>query len=120
MRGGPRGSGSGATFRGGEQARRSFSRLVLWPKRVAKRQGWRTNRGCRTLRTGLRDPQTSLIPRVTSYEISRRPSPFCSATYKMLFAQLLCFENDPFSWGVYTTPLEFVEINCMCFGGNTS
>jgi hypothetical protein len=49
--------------------------------------------------TGSRDPQSSLIPRVTSYEISRRPSPFCSATYKMLFAQLLCFENDPFSWG---------------------
>src|SRR6267143_1728711 len=32
---------------------------------------------------------------VTCYEISRRPSPFRSATYKMLFPQLLCFENDP-------------------------
>src|ERR1700682_6489319 len=42
--------------------------------------------------------------RVTSYEISRRPSPFFSATYKMLFAQLLCFENDPFSWGVQYSP----------------
>src|SRR5258708_16089865 len=110
MRGGPRGSGSGATFRGGEQARRSVSRLVLWPKRVAKRQGWGTNRGCRTLRTGLRDPQTSLIPRVTSYEIFRRPSPFCSATYKMLFAHLLCFQTDPFSCALYTTHLQFVDI----------
>jgi hypothetical protein len=34
-------------------------------------------------------------PRVASNEISRRPSPFYSATYKMLFPQLLCFENDP-------------------------
>src|SRR6267378_2511650 len=43
--------------------------------------------------------------RVTSYEIFRRPSPFFSATYKMIFAQLLCFENDPFSWGVHV-PLQ--------------
>ena len=42
-----------------------------------------------------RDPQASLIPLVTSYEISRRPSPFCSATYKMLFAQLPCLDKDP-------------------------
>src|SRR3981081_3032868 len=41
-------------------------------------------------------------PPVTSYKISRRPSPFYSAGYKMLFPQLLCFENDPsFRWGVY-------------------
>src|SRR5260370_29519800 len=33
--------------------------------------------------------------------ISRRPSPFSSTAYKMLFPQLLCFDNDPFSWGVY-------------------
>src|SRR6266481_6286537 len=46
-------------------------------------------------RTRSRDPQASLIPRVTSYEISRRPSPFCSATYKMLFAQLPCLDKDP-------------------------
>src|SRR6267143_1156381 len=39
---------------------------------------------------------------VTCYEISRRPSPFRSATYKMLFPQLLCFANDPsFMGGVY-------------------
>src|SRR5882762_1940032 len=64
--------------------------------------------------TGLRDPQTSLIPRVTSYEISRRPSPFCSATYKMLFAQLLCFENDPFSWGGCTLPLLSSSKSIVC------
>src|SRR6266849_4322883 len=46
-------------------------------------------------RTGSRDPQASLIPRVTSYEISRRPSPFFSAAYKMLFAQLPCLDKDP-------------------------
>jgi hypothetical protein len=34
--------------------------------------------------------------------ISRRPSHFSSTAYKMLLAQLLCFDNDPFSWGVYT------------------
>src|SRR3981189_1777710 len=30
---------------------------------------------------------------VTSNKISRRPSSFCSITYKMLFPQLLCFEK---------------------------
>jgi hypothetical protein len=34
--------------------------------------------------------------------ISRRPSHFSSIAYKMLLAQLLSFDNDPFSWGVYT------------------
>jgi hypothetical protein len=34
--------------------------------------------------------------------ISRRPSHFSSTAYKMLLPQLLCFDNDPFSWGVYT------------------
>src|ERR1700694_139839 len=43
-------------------------------------------------------------PQVTCNEISRRPSPFCSATYKMLFPQLLCFENDPSFMGGTTTP----------------
>jgi hypothetical protein len=33
--------------------------------------------------------------------ISRRPSHFSSTTYKMLFQQPLCFDNHPFSWGVY-------------------
>src|ERR1700674_206691 len=33
--------------------------------------------------------------------ISCRPSHFSSTTYKTLLAQLLCFDNDPFSWGVY-------------------
>jgi hypothetical protein len=33
--------------------------------------------------------------------ISRRPSHFSSTAYKMLLPQLLCFDNDPFSWGVY-------------------
>jgi hypothetical protein len=32
---------------------------------------------------------------VASYEISRRPSPFRSAIYIMLFPQPLCFENNP-------------------------
>jgi hypothetical protein len=32
--------------------------------------------------------------------ISRRPSLFSSIAYKMLLPQLLCFDNDPFSWGV--------------------
>src|SRR6266852_8377409 len=39
---------------------------------------------------------------VTGYEISRRPSPFRSATYKMLFPQLICFENNPSFMGVCT------------------
>src|SRR6267378_1916155 len=47
-------------------------------------------------------PPWFINPRVTSYEISRRPSPFCSASYKMLFPQLLCFENYPSFMGVYT------------------
>jgi hypothetical protein len=34
--------------------------------------------------------------------ISRRASRFSSTAYKMLLPQLLCFGNDPFSWGVYT------------------
>src|SRR5260370_8317063 len=39
---------------------------------------------------------------VTCYEVSRRPSPLRSATYKMLFPQLLCFEIDPsFMGGVH-------------------
>jgi len=38
------------SLRRGEQARRSFSRLVLWPKRVAKRQGWEDEPGVRPLR----------------------------------------------------------------------
>jgi hypothetical protein len=33
--------------------------------------------------------------------ISRRPSHFSSTTYKMLLPQLLCFDNDPFSWEVF-------------------
>ena len=69
----------------------------------AARGGWDLSGAqifkCVLIPDRVTDPQTPLIPRVTSYEISRRPSPFCSATYKMLFAQLLCFENDPFSWG---------------------
>jgi hypothetical protein len=36
--------------------------------------------------------------------ISRHPSHFSSTAYKMLFQQLLCFDNHPFSWGVYTPP----------------
>jgi len=55
-------------------------------------------------------PACFINPRVTSYKISRRPSPFCSASYKILFQQLLCFENDPsFMGGVCTcvcTPLK--------------
>src|SRR6267378_980110 len=47
---------------------------------------------------------------VTGYEISRRPSPFRSASYKMLFPQLLCFENDPFFMGV-CTPLNEEVMN---------
>ena len=31
--------------------------------------------------------------------ISCRPSHFFSTAYKMLLPQLLCFDNDPFSWG---------------------
>jgi hypothetical protein len=31
--------------------------------------------------------------------IFRRPSHFSSTAYKMLLPQLLCFDNDPFSWG---------------------
>src|ERR1700731_1924433 len=42
------------------------------------------------------------LPIFTSNKISRRPSSFHSASYKMLFQQLLCFENDPsFMGGVY-------------------
>jgi hypothetical protein len=37
--------------------------------------------------------------------ISRRPSHFSSTAYKMLLPQLLCFDNDPFSWGC-TPPLK--------------
>jgi len=33
--------------------------------------------------------------------IPRRPSLFSSTAYKMLLPQLLCFDNHPFSWGVY-------------------
>jgi hypothetical protein len=54
--------------------------------------------------SGLRQSQTLLLhvcvpPGQSS--ISRRPSPFSSTAYKMLFPQPLCFDNDPFSWGVY-------------------
>jgi hypothetical protein len=31
--------------------------------------------------------------------ISRRPSHFSSTAHKILLPQLLCFDNDPFSWG---------------------
>src|SRR6267154_1507590 len=55
-------------------------------------------------RTGSRNPQASLIPRVTSYEISRRPSPFCSTTYKMFFAQLSCLDKDPSFMGGVPPP----------------
>jgi hypothetical protein len=34
--------------------------------------------------------------------ISRPPSHFSSIAYKMLLPQLLCFDNHPFSWGVYS------------------
>src|SRR6266853_197891 len=40
----------------------------------------------------------------TGYEISRRASLFRSATYKMLFPQLLCLENDPSFMGCVCTP----------------
>jgi hypothetical protein len=39
--------------------------------------------------------------------ISHRPSLFSSTAYKMLLPQLVCFDNDPFSWGVYTPPRLF-------------
>jgi hypothetical protein len=42
----------------------------------------------------------------TISSISRRPSFFSSITYKMSIPQLLCFDNDPFSWGVYTPCLD--------------
>src|SRR6266404_1788813 len=35
------------------------------------------------------------LPIFTSNKISRRPSSFNSASYKIPFPQLLCFENDP-------------------------
>jgi hypothetical protein len=35
---------------------------------------------------------------------SRQTSPFCSNTYKMPLAQLLSFDNDPFSSGGYPLP----------------
>ena len=47
-------------------------------------------------------PHPCASSRVTCYEISRRPSPFRSATYKMLFPQLICFENNPSFMGVCT------------------
>ncbi len=38
---------------------------------------------------------------------SRQTSPFCSCTYKTLLAQLLSFEDDPFSWGGVYPPSTF-------------
>ena len=40
-------------------------------------------------------PSSRLLRLFTSNKISRRPSSFNSASYKMVFQQLLCFENDP-------------------------
>src|SRR6266853_1877143 len=37
----------------------------------------------------------SSMPQARSNEISRRRSSFYSTAYKMVFPQLLCFENDP-------------------------
>jgi hypothetical protein len=38
---------------------------------------------------------------------SRRASHFSSTAYKMLLPQLLCFDNDPFSWWGVPPPREF-------------
>jgi hypothetical protein len=46
-------------------------------------------------------PSSSTVPSPIC-SISRRPSHFASTTYKMLLPQILCIDNDPFSWGVYT------------------
>src|SRR6266478_7021485 len=40
-------------------------------------------------------PELPLLSLFTRNKISRRPSSFYSASYKMVFPQLLCFENDP-------------------------
>jgi hypothetical protein len=51
---------------------------------------------------GVYTPLALFFPTVCSPIacISRRPSHFSSTAYKMLLPQLLCFDNDPFSWGV--------------------
>src|SRR4029077_7207281 len=52
-------------------------------------------------------PPASLYSRPPLDSISsifRRPSYFSSTTYKMLLPQLLCFDNHPFSCGVYPPP----------------
>jgi hypothetical protein len=48
-------------------------------------------------------------------KISRRPSHFSSTAYKMLLPQLLCFDNDPFSWGVYTPHFYFFRLFVRSF-----
>jgi hypothetical protein len=44
--------------------------------------------------------------------ISRRPSHFSSTAYKMLLPKLLCFDNDPFSWGC-TPPLSVLHSHSL-------
>jgi hypothetical protein len=58
--------------------------------------------------------------------ISRRPSHFPSRAYKMLLAQLLCFDNHPFSWEVYTpSQTEYVttrtpSTHALCLGASVA
>jgi hypothetical protein len=61
--------------------------------------------GCTPLVYLERSPRRALSPSTAAppiSSISRRPSLFSSTAYKMLLPQLLCFDNHPFSWGVYT------------------
>jgi hypothetical protein len=48
---------------------------------------------------------SSSTPSSPICSISCRPCHFSSTAYKMLLPQLLCFDNDPFSWGVYPLAL---------------
>jgi len=51
--------------------------------------------------SGLGEGNSSLPCPFSNCSISCRPSHFSSTAYKMLLPQLLCFDNDPFSGGVY-------------------
>jgi hypothetical protein len=66
---------------------------LLWNQFVP--HSFYRNGGCTPLTLLPSTAVSSISP------ISRRPSHFSSTPYRMLLPQPLCFDSDPFSWGVY-------------------
>src|SRR5216684_8899746 len=54
-------------------------------------------------------PPSLSFPRLPLASVSHRPSHFVSTACNMPLSQLFCFDNHPFSWGVYTPHFYFLR-----------